>query len=227
MNIAQYMAYGPYILILISLLFGQRYHRHAFALAGAILALALLPSRQVFEAAKFLNSPIESFWLGMIVINSAFLFHAAWLKFLPLNEEQRILYNNFFKKFSRANFKQLIEIGTIENKAHGAQLVKQGEVMEFVMCILDGSAGVIINGDKIASLKNGDFIGEMSFLSGNLSSATVRAEVLSTLIIWRQEDLKSLLRKNPSLLVEFNRTIERQLAGKLLLKSTRSASRGI
>ena len=112
-----------------------------------------------------------------------------------------------------------MEIGTIENKAHGALLIKQGETMEFVMCILDGSAGVIIDGDKIASLQNGDFIGEMSFLSGNLSSATVRAEVLSTLIIWRQEDLKILLRKNPSLLIEFNRTIERQLAGKLIHKN--------
>ncbi|MBI2522593.1 MAG: cyclic nucleotide-binding domain-containing protein [Bdellovibrio sp.] len=219
MDIAIYTDYVPYAFVLTSLFFGQRYHRHFFALVGAVVACLRLPIDQHLAGAKFLNSPAECFWLGMVVINLVFLMHAAWLHYLPLSEPHRMLYNNFFKKFSRANFKQLIELGTIENKAHGALLIKQGEVMEFVMCILDGSAGVIIDGDKVASLKNGDFIGEMSFLSGNLSSATVRAEVLSTLIIWRQTDLKELLRKNPSLLVEFNRTIERQLAGKLIHKN--------
>ncbi|HAZ12165.1 MAG: hypothetical protein A2X86_01170 [Bdellovibrionales bacterium GWA2_49_15] len=219
MDIAKYIDYAPYALVLSSLFFGKRYHRHTLALAGGALAWALLPTKQILEGTKFLNSPNETFWVGMIVINTVFLFHAAWLRFLPLNEQHRILYYNFFKRFSRANFKQLMELGTIENKAHGALLIKQGEVMDFVMCILDGSAGVIVDNQKIASLKNGDFIGEMSFLSGNLSSATVRTEVLSTLIIWRQQDLKELLRRNPSLLVEFNRTIEKQLTGKLINKN--------
>ncbi len=209
MNLLEYVIYAPYFLVLASLLFSRRHYRHMLALLGSLWALRALNSSWPFR------SPLEIFWLGMIIIHSLLLLRSAWLHILPLKEEHRILYHSFFNKFSRSNFKKLMEIGTIENKAHGAQLCKQGQRMEYVMCMLDGSAGVIIDGDKIASLQNGDFIGEISFLSGNRSSATVRTEVLSTLVLWRQDELKKLLQKNMSLLIEFNRTIERQISRRL------------
>jgi len=205
MNSEFFFTYGPYLVVLSSLLISRRHFRHTLAMTGALWALLAQDS----------SPPLQIFWMGMAGIHALLLIYAAWLHIMPLQEDHRIIYHRFFKKFSRSNFKKLMEIGTIQNKAHGAPLTKQGEQMNFVMCMLDGSAGVIIDGDKIASLHNGDFIGEISFLSGNRSSATVRTEVLSTLVVWRQEDLKVLLRNNLSLLIEFNRTIERQIARRL------------
>ncbi|MBI2520189.1 MAG: cyclic nucleotide-binding domain-containing protein [Bdellovibrio sp.] len=172
MRLEQLLEYGPYITVLSSLLINRRHLRHTLALIGAVWAFIALNSSSPLILSSLWNAPLSVFWIGMISIHSLLLLYSGWLRIMPLPEHHRIIYHRFFKKFSRPNFKKLMEISTIENKAHGAPLTKQGEPMNFVMCMLDGSAGVIIDGHKIASLHNGDFIGEISFLSGNRSLAS-------------------------------------------------------
>jgi|GEM_PF-2261405 len=205
----------PYLLIVASLVFHHRYWRHSVAMLGGFIGIFQLFDMATLALFPHWPSIQHYFWVALAIINSGFVLRAIWLINLPMGPEESHLYHRYFSSFSRSNFKKLMNIGKFENKANGALLVKQGSRMEYVICILDGSAGVMIDNEKVASLINGDFIGEMSFLSGNLSSATVRLEVLSRLVMWKQEDLRSLLKKNPSLLVEFNRAIERQIAAKL------------
>jgi CRP/FNR family transcriptional regulator, cyclic AMP receptor protein len=83
----------------------------------------------------------------------------------------------------------------------GAVLTAQGGVgLEFIV-ILEGTAGVWIdNGDrnaKVASLGRGDFVGEMSLMSGVRRSATVKAESKLTVLVSNAAEFASLLDTSP------------------------------
>ena len=178
--------------------------------AGAVWCFLFLHWQGELEQSLFY------FGIAMLAVNFFFMAHAISHLIIPLSDIERPLYNNYFSKLGRGNFKKLVAIGKFENKANGATLIKQGERNRLLFFVVDGSAVVLRDNQKIKTLKNGDIIGDISYISGNLASATVRSEVLSTFLVWKQDEVRELLRKNPGLLIEFNALLEKQISRKLI-----------
>ena len=80
-----------------------------------------------------------------------------------------------FSQLSPEEANRLAAFATETSAAQGQILMKQGDYSTELIAIEEGSADVIQNGIKIASLKQGDLIGEMGLLLREPRNADVIA----------------------------------------------------
>src|SRR5438270_12564924 len=80
-----------------------------------------------------------------------------------------------FSHLSEEEAKRLAAFATETSVADGQILMKQGDYSTELIAIEEGSADVIRDGEKIASLKEGDLIGEMGLLEREPRNADVIA----------------------------------------------------
>jgi CRP/FNR family cyclic AMP-dependent transcriptional regulator len=80
-----------------------------------------------------------------------------------------------FSELSPEEAKRLSAFATETSAAEGQILMKEGDYSTELIAIEEGTADVIQGGKKIASLKDGDLIGEMGLLSREPRNADVIA----------------------------------------------------
>jgi cAMP-dependent protein kinase regulator len=80
-----------------------------------------------------------------------------------------------FSQLSEEEARRLSAFATETSAAEGQILMKQGDYSTELIAIEEGSADVIKDGEKIASLKQGDLIGEMGLLEREPRNADVIA----------------------------------------------------
>jgi CRP/FNR family transcriptional regulator, cyclic AMP receptor protein len=80
-----------------------------------------------------------------------------------------------FSQLSPEEAKRLAAFATETSLAEGQILMKQGDYSTELIAIEEGTADVIRDGNKIASLKKGDLIGEMGLLEREPRNADVIA----------------------------------------------------
>jgi CRP-like cAMP-binding protein len=80
-----------------------------------------------------------------------------------------------FSDLSPEEAKRLAAFATETSAADGQILMKEGDYSTELIAIEEGTADVIRGGQKIASLKDGDLIGEMGLLSREPRNADVIA----------------------------------------------------
>jgi cAMP-dependent protein kinase regulator len=80
-----------------------------------------------------------------------------------------------FSQLSPTEANRLAAFATETSVAEGQILMKQGDYSTELIAIEEGTADVIQNGNKIASLKEGDLIGEMGLLEREPRNADVIA----------------------------------------------------
>ena len=80
-----------------------------------------------------------------------------------------------FSDLSPEEARRLAAFATETSAAEGQILMKQGDYSTELIAIEEGSADVIKDGEKVASLKQGDLIGEMGLLDRRPRNADVIA----------------------------------------------------
>jgi cAMP-dependent protein kinase regulator len=80
-----------------------------------------------------------------------------------------------FSSLSEEEAKRLAAFATETSAAEGQILMKQGDYSTELIAIEEGSADVIKDGQKVASLKEGDVIGEMGLIEREPRNADVIA----------------------------------------------------
>jgi CRP-like cAMP-binding protein len=80
-----------------------------------------------------------------------------------------------FSSLSPEEARRLATFATETSAAEGQILMKEGDYSTELIAIEEGTADVIKGGDKIASLKAGDLIGEMGLIEREPRSADVIA----------------------------------------------------
>jgi len=80
-----------------------------------------------------------------------------------------------FSHLSEDEAKRLAAFATETSVADGQILMKQGDYSTELIAIEEGTADVIQDGEKIASLKDGDLIGEMGLIQREPRNADVIA----------------------------------------------------
>jgi CRP-like cAMP-binding protein len=80
-----------------------------------------------------------------------------------------------FSKLSDEEAKRLAAFATETSVAEGQILMKEGDYSTELIAVEEGSADVVQGGNKIASIKQGDLIGEMGLLERGPRTADVIA----------------------------------------------------
>ena len=76
-----------------------------------------------------------------------------------------------------------------------------------------------VDATKVAELKDGQFVGEMSFLTEKPATATCKVEHNAECLVWNQKDFKDLLKRNPSLYFTIQSLLSEQVSNNLVSSS--------
>jgi signal-transduction protein with cAMP-binding, CBS, and nucleotidyltransferase domain len=80
-----------------------------------------------------------------------------------------------------------------------------------LILIYNGTVDVMVKGKKVAELKDGQFVGEMSFLTEKSATATCVVKHDTECLVWKQPEFKDLLKRNPSLYYTIQGLLSNQL----------------
>lgn len=135
---------------------------------------------------------------------------------VTFNEEERSLYEGLFQNFKPGEYLKFVRLGQWQNLDAGTVLVRQGAPSEGIWVLSHGEAEVSDDrGGRKATLAANDMIGEMSFLTRELPSATVKMKTQGRAMFWKKEKLESFFRLHPTLKIGYESVISANLAEKL------------
>ena len=168
------------------------------------------------------GNPEIAFWNFMFVAINGMRVGGLLVERRPIHlpRETETIYKEVFLGMSRREFLYLWEMGN-PRALDGAQLVHEGAPQEDLLLILDGEAAVRKGGQEIARLRRGQFVAEMSFVTGEPASADVIARGAMRCLVWPQEKLRALKQLNPALLIKLQSILGRDLSGKVKAASGR------
>jgi CRP-like cAMP-binding protein len=81
--------------------------------------------------------------------------------------------------------------------SEGTQLARQGEFAYEFFVIVDGAAEVTRDGEHVADLGPGDFLGEMGIVARAVRNATVTTTADSHVIVMTSQAFRSMSHSNP------------------------------
>jgi CRP-like cAMP-binding protein len=104
-----------------------------------------------------------------------------------------------FSQCSKREFEAISGIADEIDLREGKELTRQGRIGREFFVLVDGSADVLKNNRKVASLKAGDFFGEIALVHHAPRTATVRASSPVRALVIMERDFKRLLDEQPEI----------------------------
>jgi len=130
----------------------------------------------------------------------------------------------FFASMNEVNKKALYQNAKCQLYDEDSTIIDQGQSGQSMFVVIDGLLGVYIdyknrgNASKVADLSDGQFFGEMSLLTGEPRSATIRSLTDSILYEIDNEALAPILKENPNIAMQISEIMaERSLQNQHLL----------
>jgi hypothetical protein len=130
-------------------------------------------------------------------------------------EHAHLLRQGVFAGFSDTQLSRLVTAGAWRVLEHGTMLTREGDPVGELVLICNGQATVEAQGNIVAHLRGGAFVGEMAFVSGNPASATVTVEHTMRAFVFDMEKLHKLVEADDLVAVAIHRVVGKDLAQKL------------
>jgi CRP/FNR family cyclic AMP-dependent transcriptional regulator len=90
----------------------------------------------------------------------------------------------------------------------GTELVRQGEFAYEFFIIESGGAEVLRDGERIAELGPGDFLGEMGIVAKSVRNASVVTTIVSDVIVMTEQAFRSMSQSNPDIASRIQAAVE-------------------
>ncbi|WP_096895926.1 Crp/Fnr family transcriptional regulator [Candidatus Scalindua japonica] len=113
-------------------------------------------------------------------------------------EKEQSLYNLIFRSISPWKFSKLLNIGEWKVAVKGQCVFPEKVVLDRILLITSGILVVEKNGNCLARLGEGQFVGELSFLTSEPINASVVAEQPTEYFSMQADKLKKLFFRRPS-----------------------------
>ncbi|MEM1072875.1 MAG: cyclic nucleotide-binding domain-containing protein [Pseudomonadota bacterium] len=178
-------------------------------------------------AAVWLKDPVSIFWETVLVIVNLIQLAREWLRqrrAVFSDEEARFVATRF-SGLSKADARQLLNLGVWVDGATGTNLTTEGEPVDHVAYISEGSVDVYHSDARVGTCRPGNFIGEMSVLGHTAASATAVVAEKARYWLIPSEKLLELQEHSPTLASAFQAGIAQDLSTKVI--SNNAALRGV
>jgi len=164
-----------------------------------------------------------SFWNWLfVVINTVWVFRILReRRAVELPAELKPFYEKHFAALTPPEFLRLWSWGE-QKTGHDVQLVVEDRRPDALYFLLAGLAGVYQKGHELALLHPGTFIGEMSLLTGEPTTADVIARGEIKYIMWPAERLTRIRKSNTVLWTKIQSVIGHDLVEKIRQASSRA-----
>lgn len=206
-----YLAQSSYLLMLLAFSIRDLKWLRCFAMASSVAAI------------YYASTQPEILWTP-ILWNSLFLF----VNFLHLgldiwSRRKQALdpLEQFLSKTVLANFpahevKSFAKFAQEGEVDAGVQLIKANSEIQHLFCILQGHVEIFSKGKKVAELKPGRFVGEMSFLTKAKTRADVVALEKLKILAWPVADIDAWVGEDPIRLGLLQTALGTQIVEELL-----------
>jgi len=164
---------------------------------------------------------IAIFWNGVFIAVN--LYHIAVLIYekrpVKMSSKDKELYDTMFKSMSPVEFLKITKIAKWKKFKKGDEIIIQSKPVKDLHLIYNGTVDVIVGIEPVAELKDGQFVGEMSFLTEKPATATCIVKHDTECMVWDQEGFKDLLKRNPSLYFSIQSLLSAQVSDALVSKN--------
>lgn len=221
MSLVDFFGHFAFALIALSYLVKEIFYLRVLSVFACVAGI----SYNYFAPPEPLWTPI--FWNGAFIVVNAVQLYVIWRerRGVEFSEEQKEIYQTIFKSFSPLEFAKLMRVSRWFDVEQGATLITEKKETKFVYLIYNGEVSVLIGGKEVARLKDGAFVGEMSFITGNLPSATVKTTKPTRLVAWSKDELRALLKRNPAMESTMHAALSADLSRKLAPSSASASAR--
>ena len=161
--------------------------------------LAIIAAVSTFPYFYFQAEPLWSalFWqscfLMVNLVNLLILLYS--MRSTHFDEDEQLARNLKFSELKPQELRTIFRYAETVSFEEGETLMNDGSENQRLYLILEGECEVSKHGQWVATLGAGKFVGEMSFVSGDVSSADVVAGKSLRLMAWDRGELEPLFRK--------------------------------
>jgi CRP/FNR family cyclic AMP-dependent transcriptional regulator len=121
---------------------------------------------------------------------------------MPLRKNAKVELIKRVPLFSQCSKRELAEVAAVADEIDlraGKELTRQGRPGREFFVLVEGEADVRKDGRKIATMKGGDFFGEIALVSSKPRTATVVATTPVRVLVLTERSFKRLLERSPSI----------------------------
>ncbi|SFC49864.1 Cyclic nucleotide-binding domain-containing protein [Marinospirillum celere] len=211
----------PSLFYLANLLFCLAYMVRDMAWLRAITILAATSTLPYFY---FQSAPLYSAigWQTAFIIINAINLTILLLQRRPvkLDEQEQWLQSTTLRLLKPRKMLRLLRLAKTHEIPAGEPLIHQGQKLNALLLLLSGKLSVQVEGQPRATLKPGDFVGEMSFISGQLTSADVVADEPARYLEWPADALDRLYARDSEIKDALQGALGMDMASKLARQAT-------
>ena len=170
--------------------------------------------------------PAEPLWLPIgwnaifVMVN---IYHISVLLYekrpVQMDDKNTELYNTLFKDLTPVEYLKISKAACWRSYETGDVLIRQQHLVPDLILIYNGTIDVEVDGNKVAELRDGQFVGEMSFLTEKSATATCVVKHPTECLVWKQQEFKDLLKRNPSLYFTIQSLLSAQVSSNLVSSS--------
>ena len=120
-----------------------------------------------------------------------------------------------FDSLSKGDRRTIAQHADEVDAPEGTELVRQGDFAYEFFVIEEGTADVLRDGERVAELGPGDFLGEMGIVSRAVRNATVVTTSPARVIVMSEQALRSIRSSNPKVADRIAAAVEERSAALL------------
>jgi CRP-like cAMP-binding protein len=199
-----------YLLLIISMLMRRMILLRSLAVASGLA--------KIVYRAFFVFDPVSVLWEAIfVIVNIVQLFVIWYYEYQhSFAAEEKHFAESMPGGVDRSAVKRLLDQAELEQLEPGATLTTEGEAVQKLMYLADGIVK-IEKGDRIVAICGpGDYVGELSFLSGAPASATASVVKPCRVLSFDQKKLSAAITADAQLRRTLESALNRNLAGKLV-----------
>lgn len=195
---------------------GSTFKKMIWLRSTLIVASAL----EIYYYWNITESPLwtDIIWSIVFIVTNLWWVTVLYYEKLTLNlgEVEKKMLEKTFSKMNPIHFKKLVRLSAKKVVPEDTNLIKEKTSINELMLITSGLVKITRNDKILAYLKDGSFVGEMSFMSGETTTADVDTLEETEIIVWNKEELKDFLKKNEGIKKELNDVFSEDLIKKLV-----------
>jgi CRP-like cAMP-binding protein len=142
----------------------------------------------------------SSLWIAPVVL-AILLLVAAWVgvRWYASEHVEALSGVPLFSALSQRQLRSVARSAARQEVGPGSRIVAEGEPSNGFYVLEKGSATVTMHGERVATLGQGGYFGEMAVIDRGPRSATITAETPMTLVHLPASELRSLVARDPTI----------------------------
>jgi CRP-like cAMP-binding protein len=206
---AHFLTHLPYALLVISMMMNDMGWLRGIAISAGVI--------RIINRAFIQIDPIIVFWeiifVAVNVIQLAILWWYA--KRHRFSDDEQRFASIIPASIERRTVRRLLRLAKLRHIDTGDKLTVEGKPVSELMFVADGVAQIEKGGRIVAVCGPGDFVGEMSFVSGDAASATAIAAKPMRYLAFDQQRLRAAIETDGELRQALDASFNANLVGKL------------